>query len=108
VSQHIRAHLEQFLLDLDVTVSCHRIVKEQVGHSPTTQDISRSKDQVGHSPTIRCGSNPSLQVRNHCKNPMVAQTTVSTSLATKEQVKSKEIPLEFRKYVKVFSDEEAQ
>jgi len=39
---------------------------------------------------------------------MVAQTTVSTSLATKEQVKSKEIPLEFRKYAKVFSDEEAQ
>jgi len=39
---------------------------------------------------------------------MVARTTVSTSLATKEQVKSKEIPLEFRKYTKVFSDEEAQ
>jgi len=39
---------------------------------------------------------------------MVARTTVSTSLAKKEQVKSKEIPLEFRKYVKVFSDEEAQ
>ena len=39
---------------------------------------------------------------------MVAQTTVSTSLATKEQVTSKEIPLEFRKYAKVFSDEEAQ
>jgi len=39
---------------------------------------------------------------------MVAQTTVSTSLATKEQVKSKEIPLEFQKYTKVFSDKEAQ
>jgi len=39
---------------------------------------------------------------------MVAWTTVSTSLATKEQVKSKEIPLEFRKYAKVFLDEEAQ
>jgi len=33
---------------------------------------------------------------------------VSTNLAKKEQVKSKEIPLEFRKYAKVFSDEEAQ
>jgi len=39
---------------------------------------------------------------------MVARTTVSTSLATKEQVKSKEIPLEFQKYTKVFSDKEAQ
>jgi len=38
---------------------------------------------------------------------MVAQTTVSTSLAKKEQVKSKEIPPEFRKYTKVFLDEEA-
>jgi len=44
VLQHIRAHLEQFMPDLDVTVSCHRTVKEQVSHSPTTQDISRSKD----------------------------------------------------------------
>jgi len=45
---------------------------------------------------------------NHQVNPMVARTTVSTSLAKKEQVKSEEIPLEFRKYAKVFSDEEAQ
>jgi len=45
---------------------------------------------------------------NHRDTPMVARTTVSTSLAKKEQVKSKEIPLEFRKYAKVFSDEEAQ
>jgi len=44
VSQHIRAHLEQFMPDLDVTVSQHRTVKEQVSHSPTTQDVSRSKD----------------------------------------------------------------
>ena len=28
VTQHIRTHLEHFLPDLDVTVSCHRIVKE--------------------------------------------------------------------------------
>jgi len=108
VLQHIRAHLEQFMPDLDVTVSHHKTVKDQVGHSPTTHDISRSKDQVGHSPTIRRGSNLSLKITNHHKNPMVAQTTVSTSLATKEQVKSKEIPLEFRKYTKVFSDKEAQ
>jgi len=94
--------------DLDVTVSRHRTVKEQVSHSPTTQDISRSKDQVGHSPTTQCGSNPSLQVQNLREHPMVARTTVSTSLAKKEQVKSKEIPPEFRKYAKVFSDEEAQ
>jgi len=52
VMQHIRTHLEHFLPDLDVTVSRHRIVKEQVGHSPTAQAISRSKEQVGHSPTI--------------------------------------------------------
>jgi len=94
--------------DLDVTVSHHRTVKEQVSHSPTTQDISRFKEQVGHSPTTRSGSNPSLWMVNHQVNPMVARTTVSTSLAKKEQVKSKEIPPEFRKYAKVFSDKEAQ
>jgi len=33
---------------------------------------------------------------------------MSTHLAQQKQVKPKEIPLEFRKYVKVFSDEEAQ
>jgi len=44
VTQHIRTHLEHFLPDLDVTVSCHRIVKEQVGHSPTARAISRSKE----------------------------------------------------------------
>jgi len=49
--------------DLDITVSCHRTVKEQVGHSPTTQDISRSKEQVGHSPTIesQVGHSPTTQ-----------------------------------------------
>jgi len=52
VLQHIRAHLEQFMPDLDVTVSHHRTVKEQVSHSLTTQDVSRFKEQVGHSPTI--------------------------------------------------------
>jgi len=100
VSQHIRAHLEQFMPDLDVTVSCHRTVKEQVGHSLTTQDISRSKEQAS--------SSPSLQMINHQVTSMVARTTMSTSLAKKEQVKSEEIPPEFRKYAKVFSDEEAQ
>ena len=41
--------------------------------------------------------------------PVVAQTTVSTTLA-KEATKStvEAIPLAFRKYKKVFSDEEAQ
>jgi len=39
---------------------------------------------------------------------MVAQTTMSTQLAKTKQVKSKEIPPEFKKYAKVFSDEEAQ
>ena len=118
MSQHIRAHLEQFMPDLDVTVSYHRTVKEQVGHSPTTQDVSRFKEwvgrsptiksQVGHSPTTRHSSSPSLQMVNHQDTPMVARTTVSMSLAKKEQVKSKEIPPEFRKYMKVFSDKEAQ
>jgi len=108
VLQHIRAHLEQFMPDLDVTMSRHRTVKEQVSYTPNTQNISRSKDRVGHSPTIPQGSNLSLQVRNHQEHPMVAQTTMSTNLATKEQVKSKEIPLKFQKYAKVFSDEEAQ
>jgi len=78
VSQHIRAHLEQFLPDLDVMVSRHRIVKEQVGYSPTTQDVSRSKEQVGHSPTTCSISSLSLQMVNHQDTPMVAQTTVST------------------------------
>jgi hypothetical protein len=41
--------------------------------------------------------------------PVVARTTVSTTLA-KEATKSavEAIPLAFRKYKKVFSDEEAQ
>jgi len=36
VTQHIRTHLERFLPDLDTTVLRHRLVKEQVGNSPTT------------------------------------------------------------------------
>jgi len=39
---------------------------------------------------------------------VVAQTTVSTTLAKAEQPKLIEIPPEFRQYGKVFSDEEAQ
>jgi len=40
--------------------------------------------------------------------PVVARTTVSTTLAKAEQPKNVEIPPEFRQYSKVFSDEEAQ
>jgi len=40
--------------------------------------------------------------------PVVARTTVSTTLAKAEQPKNVEIPPEFRQYDKVFSDEEAQ
>jgi len=39
---------------------------------------------------------------------MVVRTTTSTHLAQQKQVKPKEIPPEFKKYAKVFSDEEAQ
>jgi len=39
---------------------------------------------------------------------MVAKTTTSTHLAQQKQVKPEEIPPEFRKYAKVFLDEEAQ
>jgi len=39
---------------------------------------------------------------------MDVRTTTSTHLAQQRQVKPKEIPPEFRKYAKVFSDEEAQ
>jgi len=39
--------------------------------------------------------------------PVVAQTTVSTTLAKAEQPKNVEIPPKFRQYGKVFSDEEA-
>jgi len=39
---------------------------------------------------------------------VVARTTVSTTLAKAEQPKNVEIPPEFRRYDKVFSDEEAQ
>jgi len=69
VSQHIRTHLEQFMPDLDITVSHHRTVKEQVGHSPTTQDVSRSKDQVGHSPTTQHGSNQPLKFGTSANTP---------------------------------------
>jgi len=40
--------------------------------------------------------------------PVVGRTTVSTTLAKAEQPKNVEIPPEFRRYDKVFSDEEAQ
>ena len=41
--------------------------------------------------------------------PMIRKTTVSTTLAQTEHKKTtKDIPLEFRKYKKVFSDKEAQ
>jgi len=39
---------------------------------------------------------------------MIRKTTVSTTLAKVEQTETKEIPLEFCKYKKVFSNEEAQ
>jgi len=40
--------------------------------------------------------------------PVVAQTTVSTTLAKAGQPKIPDIPPEFHQYGKVFSDEEAQ
>jgi len=40
--------------------------------------------------------------------PMIRKTTVSTTLAKGEERKTMEIPPEFRKYAKVFSDKEAQ
>jgi len=40
--------------------------------------------------------------------PMIQKTTVSTTLAKGEEHKTTDIPLEFRKYAKVFSDKEAQ
>jgi len=39
---------------------------------------------------------------------MIRKTTVSTTLAKGEECKTTDIPPEFRKYAKVFSDEEAQ
>jgi len=40
--------------------------------------------------------------------PMIWKTTVSTTLAKAEHKEIKDIPIEFQKYKKVFSDEEAQ
>jgi len=40
--------------------------------------------------------------------PIIQKTTVSTTLAKGEERKTTDIPPEFRKYAKVFSDEEAQ
>jgi len=40
--------------------------------------------------------------------PMIRKTTVSTTLAKGEECKTTDIPPEFRKYAKVFSDKEAQ
>jgi len=40
--------------------------------------------------------------------PMICKMTVSTTLAKGEEHKTTDIPPEFHKYVKVFSDEEAQ
>jgi len=44
----------------------------------------------------------------HYFEPMIRKTTVSTTLAKREERKTTDIPPEFRKYAKVFSDEEAQ
>jgi len=40
--------------------------------------------------------------------PMIRKTTVSTRIAQSTQVTIKDIPVEFQKYKKVFSDEAAQ
>jgi len=44
----------------------------------------------------------------HYFEPMIRKTTVSTTLAKREERKTMEIPPEFCKYAKVFLDEEAQ
>ena len=40
--------------------------------------------------------------------PMIQKTTVSTTIAKAEHKETKTIPIEFQKYKKVFSNEEAQ
>ena len=40
--------------------------------------------------------------------PMIQKMTISTTLAKAEQIATKEIPIKFCKYKKVFLDEEAQ
>jgi len=40
--------------------------------------------------------------------PLLARTTVSTTLAMKKEASRMDIPPEFRQYSQVFSDEEAQ
>src|SRR6266581_479190 len=40
--------------------------------------------------------------------PLLAQTTVSTTLAMKKEASQMDIPSEFRQYSRVFSDKEAQ
>src|SRR5260221_5247978 len=47
-------------------------------------------------------------LRNYFQGPLLTRTTVSTNLAKAIQVTQTDIPSEFQKYHKVFSDEEAQ
>ena len=47
-------------------------------------------------------------LENYFRTPVLARTTVSTTLAKAVQVTRTDIPPEFQKYHKVFSDEEAQ
>ena len=60
----------------------------------TAQDIDASQCIMAH--------------KEQYFEPIIQKTTVSTALAKSEHKATKDIPLEFCKYKKVFSDEEAQ
>jgi len=47
-------------------------------------------------------------MEKHFNGPLLAQTTVSTTLAIKKEASQIEIPPEFQQYSQVFSNEEAQ
>jgi len=73
-----------------------------------------SQRKVAHkeltSENIKIPNHESPELRTLLQHifPTLAKTTVSTTLAKDIQTKEGEIPPEYKKYAKVFSDEEAQ
>ena len=65
-------------------------------------------DDFGMDAEVETTSLVREHLENYFRTPILARTTVSTTLAKAIQTTRTDIPSEFQKYHKVFSDEEAQ
>jgi len=80
--------------------------------TPTVPPKTASRNASPRIGPVVTSTVPPKSASRHAPTPryelVVGRTTVSTTLAKAEQPKNIEIPPEFRRYDKVFSDEEAQ